>query len=406
MDADYFTTFSPEEISQHIALSCKLGPEHRIRVRITSDANVDGEFSIVIVGFDYLAEFSVFCGLLSAFGLDIREGDIYSFARKAVRASRPLPRKIVDVFKVALRPGEIFDETKQREFQNELQVQAQLLAEGAIDQVRERLNRFLIERIERMNEPLSGLLSPIEITFNNEVSPEWTVIEAQSDDSFGFLYAISNALSMRGIYIHKVKIRSAGRQAMDEFFVVDRWGHKIHDPAEQERLRMAVAMIKQFTSFLPEAPDPAKAMRHFDQFLDKTAEEALPDHIISYFSSKEGMNVLAHLLGSSDFLWDEFLSTHFAELVPALEHFGKTGGKSFRDELRALLQQVSSFEEKKKVLNAFKDRQVFLIDVRHLLDSQMSLTDFSQALTELAEVVVDEAARMCAEHLGGAPHPY
>src|SRR5262245_5377507 len=36
----------------------------------------------------------------------------------------------------------------------------------------------------------------------------------------------------------------------------------------------------------------------------------------------------------------------------------------------------------------------------------MSLSDFSQALTELAEVVIDEAARICAEHLGGAPYPY
>ena len=57
MDEDYFSTFSPEEISKHIALSCKLDPEHRIRVRITPDASVQGEFSIVIVGFDYLAEF-------------------------------------------------------------------------------------------------------------------------------------------------------------------------------------------------------------------------------------------------------------------------------------------------------------------------------------------------------------
>src|SRR5262245_20774718 len=245
MDEDYFTTFPPEEVSKHIALSCRLDSDHRIRVRITPDASASGEFSIVIVGFDYLAEFSMFCGLLSAFGLDIREGDIYSFARKAVRASRPLPRKIVDVFRVAVKPGETFDEVKQREFKQELQIQAQLLAEGAVDQARERLNRFLIERIERMNEPLSGLLSPVELSFNNEVSSEWTVVEAQSDACFSFLYAISNALSMRGIYIHNVKIRSTVQQAVDQFFVVDRWGHKVHDPGEQERLRMAVAMIKQ-----------------------------------------------------------------------------------------------------------------------------------------------------------------
>src|SRR5262249_55888215 len=156
---------------------------------------------------------------------------------------------------------------------------------------------------------------------------------------------------------------------------------------------------KQFTGFLPEAPDPAKAMRHFDQFLDKIGEEELPDHIVAYFSSEAGMNVLAHLLGSSDFLWDEFLSAHFAELVPALEQFGRVQEKAFRPELRSLLERASSFEEKKKVLNSFKDRQVFLIDVRHLLASEMSLTDFSQSLTELAEAVIDEAARICAEHL-------
>jgi glutamate-ammonia-ligase adenylyltransferase len=407
MDEDYFTTFSPEEISKHIALSCRLDSDHRVRARITPVPGTNSDFNIVIVGFDYLAEFSAFCGLMSAFGLDIREGDIYSFARRAVRASRPLPRKIVDVFKVRAKTEEIFDETRQREFQQELQIQAQLLAEGAVDQARERLNRFLIERIERMNEPLSGLLSPVELRFDNATSPEWTVVETTSDDSFGFLYAISNALSMRGIYIHKVRIRSTAQQASDQFFIVDRWGHKILDPGEQERLRVAVAMIKQFTSFLPEAPDPAKAMRHFDQFLDKLGEEDLPDQVISFLASNEGMNILAHLLGSSDFLWDDFLRVHFTELLPVLEHLSKTpltSGK--KEELRTRLERPSTFEERKQELNSFKDRQLFLIDVRHLLDPNVTLTDFSRALTDLAELVVAEAARICVEALGGTSHPF
>ena len=71
-----------------------------------------------------------------------------------------------------------------------------------------RLYRFLTERIERMNEPLSGLLSPVTLTFDNEASADWTVMEVQSEDTFAFLYAVSNALSMRGIYISRVKIRS------------------------------------------------------------------------------------------------------------------------------------------------------------------------------------------------------
>ena len=417
MDEDYFATFSPEEISAHIRMSCALDLEHPAQCRVTPRR--EGEFDIIIVGFDYLSEFSIFCGLLSAFGLDIRAGNIYSFARQAsgeerpqlrstrrspkIKASRPLPRKIVDVFDVRLKAGETFDEAKQREFEQELQTLVRLLAAGSPEQARERLNRFLTERIERMNEQLSGLLSPVEVRFDNQLSSDWTVMNVYSEDAFAFLYAFSNALSLRGIYIHKVRIQSVGREAQDQFFIADRWGRKIEDEREQERLRTAVVLIKQFTRFLPEAPDPAKAMRHFDQFLDKIAEERIPDRMVSFFAGREGMNLLAHLLGSSDFLWDDFLRLRFTDLLPILEDFTRTelrpGKQSLRRQLAALVSPASTFEEKKKVLNRFKDSQVFLIDVKHLLDPQVTLMDFSQALTELAEVALDEAAKICFEHL-------
>ena len=83
-------------------------------------------------------------------------------------------------------------------------------------------------------------------------------------------------------------------------------------------------MIKQFTHFLPEAPDAAKAMRHFDQFLDKMAEERSPDHILSFLAEKEGMNQLAHLLGSSDYLWDDFLGIRFNDLLPILRDLNQS----------------------------------------------------------------------------------
>ncbi|MGH9844301.1 MAG: hypothetical protein ACREEM_36725, partial [Blastocatellia bacterium] len=67
MDEDYFATFSPEEISTHIKMSCALDPERPVQCRVTPRR--EGELDIIIVGFDYTAEFSIFCGLLSAFGL-------------------------------------------------------------------------------------------------------------------------------------------------------------------------------------------------------------------------------------------------------------------------------------------------------------------------------------------------
>jgi len=403
MDEDYFTTFSPEEIASHIRMSTGLDSKHRIQVRVTPRTSSTAEFEIVIVGFDYLSEFSIFCGSLSAFGLDIQAGHIYSFARSTTSRS---PRKIVDVFNVAVKSGEVFDATKQREFEQELQRLAHLLATGSVDEARERLNRFLTERIETMNEPLSGLGYPIEIRFDNDVSPDWTLMEARSQDAFALLYGISNALAMQGIYIHKVEIRRIGHEAIDHFFIADASGRKIQGATQQDRLRTAVAMIKQFTRFLPEAPDPAKAMRHFDQFLDKMAEEQLPDRIMTFLARSEGMNLLAHLLGSSDYLWDDFLGIHFRNLVPFLERLaGQTGlplasgRETLRRDLRDRLRAAATFDDKKIALNRFKDDQLFLIDAQHLLDPRATLINFSQALTDLAEVVIDEAVTMCSEHI-------
>jgi [glutamine synthetase] adenylyltransferase / [glutamine synthetase]-adenylyl-L-tyrosine phosphorylase len=309
----------------------------------------------------------------------------------------------VDVFNTRLRPGETFDEAKRREFEQELQTLVRILASGSPERARERLNRFLTERIEKMNEPLTGLLSDVEVRFDNELSPYWTVMDAHSEDAFAFLYAFSNALSIRGVYIHKVEIRSVGPQARDRFFIADRRLRKIEDEQEQERLRTTVALIKRFTRFLPEAPDPAKAMRHFDQFLDKVAEERIPESMVSFFAGREGMNLLAHLLGSSDFLWDDFLSLRFKDLLPILEDFTKIelrpGKTSLRQQLAGWLSGTLTFEEKKEAFNRFKDSQVFLIDVKHLFDPQVTLMDFSQALTDLAEVALDEAARICYERL-------
>src|SRR5229473_4495008 len=220
MDDDYFTTFSPEEIATHIRMSSSLGSKHRIEVRVRPRASSTGAFDIIIVGFDYLSECSIFCGLLSAFGLDIRAGNIYSFSK---RGFRPSPGKIVDVFSVSIKSGEVFDDAEQRSLAQELETFANLLAAGSIAEARERLNRYLTEKIETMSVTLSALLSPLEIQFDNRSSSDWTIMEVRSEDSFAFLYAISNALAMHGIDIHKVRIRNVGREARDQFFIAGRW---------------------------------------------------------------------------------------------------------------------------------------------------------------------------------------
>src|SRR5215831_20671898 len=112
MEEDYFNTFSPTAIAMHLRLAAALSPDDLFQTRISPQEG--NEFEIVIVGFDYLGQFSIFCGLISAFALDIRTADIYSFSRRS-RTSRA-----VDVFRVAPIPGETFNEAQQQEFVAEL----------------------------------------------------------------------------------------------------------------------------------------------------------------------------------------------------------------------------------------------------------------------------------------------
>src|SRR4030095_3861474 len=72
----------------------------------------------------------------------------------------------------------------------------------------------------------------------------------------------------------------------------------------------------------------------------------------------------------------------------------------------ARLAGAGSFEEKRRALNAFKDEQMLLADMRHLLDPRVDIVAFSAAITDLAEAVVESALRAGLDEVArrhGAP---
>jgi glutamate-ammonia-ligase adenylyltransferase len=72
-------------------------------------------------------------------------------------------------------------------------------------------------------------------------------------------------------------------------------------------------------------------------------------------------------------------------------------------ELRQRGARAKTDNLKHRALNQFKDRELFRIDMVHLMDSASTLPDFSRALTELAEVVLAQAATDCQAALA-KPH--
>ncbi|MEZ6064775.1 MAG: hypothetical protein R3B90_03490 [Planctomycetaceae bacterium] len=70
------------------------------------------------------------------------------------------------------------------------------------------------------------------------------------------------------------------------------------------------------------------------------------------------------------------------------------------------LSQQSSLADRRGILNRFKDREMFRIDMRHVLEIETTFGSFSQELTWLAETVIEAAlhiARQEVEHRFGVP---
>ncbi len=421
MDPDYFERFTTAEMARHIELANRLDPDHPCQLLVTDHPRHRAD--IVIVAYDYFSEFATICGLLSAFGLNIEEGRIYTFAETTVPQTRrptnaygtrhrPKTRaglsrkKIVDLFRVHPVEGTAFSATEHRRLGEDLTRMVHLLDAGKFEEARHYVNRQLVERLGKQRKTFRGLLQPVQIAFDNSQSPTDTIMDIRSDDTPAFLYAFANALAMRNVYITKAQFENVGAKLHDRFFVRNRHGQKLVDPKDQQQLRLTAVLIKQFTQALTWAPDPAKALEAFDQFLDVIVDDPTGTHAkqaLDFISDKKSFPLLARLLGASDFLWEDFLRRQHGNLLPLLHDFRDapliTPQKFLRHGLDRRIGRAKTDEAKKEALNRFKDQELFRIDMTHILDPATNLTDFSLALTELAEVIMDRSVRDCQASL-------
>lgn len=422
LDQEYFQRFTPSTIAEHVRLTAQLTPEHLCEVVFAEQP--DQRCVITIVAYDYFSEFAMICGLLSAFGLNIEEGDIYTFSEKTAPLSartswseygprvRPkatpglTQKKIVDVFRVHPVPGVELGADQQHQLTAALSSVITLLDKGHFEEARLTVNRRLVEQLGKRRGSFSGLLHPVQITFDNSQSPADTVMEIRSDDTPAFLYAFANALAMRNVYISKAQFDVENGKIHDRFYVRNRHGQKLTDATDQQQLRLTAVLIKQFTHALTWAPDPTKALEAFDQFLDLTVQQTkgkAQQEALAFLSDKKTFPLLARLLGASDFLWEDFLRRQHSNLLPLLQDYRDapliTPRATLRKELDRLVNRAKTDADRKAVLNSFKDREMFRIDMKHIVEPDTALPDFSAALTQLAETILDRSLKDCQAKL-------
>jgi glutamate-ammonia-ligase adenylyltransferase len=420
MDPAYGTVFDATEIARHAALAEGLSDDNLVDVDARRLAG--GRWRITVVAYDYPGELSLICGLLYVHGASIVDGHAFTYEPIAP-AEEPAAvpqadrrRKIVDVFTVepvpptnAGHPGTHLNEDTWARYRIDLAELLSLMRDGERRLARGELAKR-VAAVVRTSAGTASALYPVDIEIDNDRSERYTVLHIAALDTPGFLYELTNALAIYRIYVARVTVGSVGNRVMDTLYVTDENGQKITAPERQRELRAATVLIKHFTHLLPHSPNPETALIHFREFLGQLfTHPNWPDELAS-LERHDVLDALARLLGVSDFLWDDFLRMQHANLFPVVRDVGDLPAARTREQLQAMLRaEIAAAPDaaaKREALNAFKDREMFRADMRHILGYSVEFGQFSSELTDLTEVVVEAACQVCDAELRarfGAP---
>ncbi|MBN2002534.1 MAG: glutamine synthetase adenylyltransferase [Anaerolineae bacterium] len=406
MDPAYTTVFSPEDMHSHALLAAQLDANTLVKVSATPLA--DRQWRVTIVAYDYLGELSLICGLLFVYGCSIRDGDVFTYEPASTAQRQESRRKIVDVFTVYPERKAVTAETW-LSYEADLAELLRLMHEDRRREARGILAKRWADSL-RDTPVVTTPLYPIDIQFDNEVSERYTLMHIDAPDTSGFLYEFTNALAYSRIHIARMSVDSIGPRVHDILYVTDANGKKITAPKRQHQLRVASVLIKHFTHLLPQSPNPESALLHFREFVEQRFRRENWTAELASLERPEVLNALARLLGVSDFLWEDFLRMQYANLFPVVRDLDALHTMKTREQLQAALeatlrpihdgpQPPSDDAPWREALNAFKDREMFRIDMRHILGHTQEFGDFSEELTALVEVVVNAAYHLCHEDL-------
>ncbi|MCY2966367.1 MAG: glutamine synthetase adenylyltransferase [Planctomycetota bacterium] len=432
---DYSKAFTEPDIERHAVLADRVTQSQPVTVEAVADGD---DWRVTIVGYDYLGELSLISGLLLVYGFDIVEGQVFTYAPMAPTRSspskkpatrpawtrqafrRPLNRpdasasressedsrqKIVDVFVVHSTRGPV-DADVWKSYARDLQELLKLLHAGQRDEAQGRVLKRVASTLRTMPSEAQHILYPIDIKIDNAVSDQYTELLIEGQDTIGFLYELTNALLLSGVYIAQVRVLSEGNQVHDTLYVTDAQGQKISDRQRLWELQATMVLIKHFTHLLPRSPNPEGALLHFRDFIAQLFARGDWAEELASLEQSDVLEALARLLGVSDFLWTDFLRMQHANLFPILRDVKllerPRSRAELESELRKSISQAADSASRRIVLNAFKDREMFRVDMRHILGRIVEFSQFSEELTDVAEVTVGEACVLCLDELAVA----
>jgi [protein-PII] uridylyltransferase len=181
-----------------------------------------GYNAVKVCTWDRAGLFSKFAGSFSATGLNILSAQIFTRSDGIV---------LDTFFVIDARTGNLVDHEQRTEFEKLLN---RVLTVEDVDL------QALIAR-QKITRPLyqayTGERMPTHIRFDNDASEARTLIEIETEDRIGLLYAISQALTEVDLDISAAKICTEKGAAIDSFYVREIDGGKILAPERQNTIQ-------------------------------------------------------------------------------------------------------------------------------------------------------------------------
>jgi [protein-PII] uridylyltransferase len=180
-----------------------------------------GSSELVVATRDVPGLFSLIAGTLAAEGINILAAQIHTRADGTA----------IDTFQVNDPFGETV--TEDARWRRTLDLLRRVLrGEQSVD-------ALLAAR--RQGRPVAeGAPFPPRIALSNDLSDSRTVVEVKCPDRVGVLYSITRTLAGHGLDIVAARVATEIDQAYDTFYVMDRAGKRLEDPAAQDELRHAL----------------------------------------------------------------------------------------------------------------------------------------------------------------------
>ena len=418
---DAFSEFDPHTVG----LICRLleSQTSPSDVAIEVQEGAGGGWRVGVCLADRLGSLAAVSGVLTANGLEIVEADSLTVAqatdtpsasapfsrrsspgarkRKASpslgqRPSRHIRAQAVIIFNVQSRSGRNPDWSALKKDLEPISGLATSKLDGSANSA--IVDRFA-QAMHRSGRWVSGQI-PTQIGTDNATSDEHTLLEIRSGDTPGFLFAFSTALSSVRVNIVRSRVRTVGGRVQDTFWLTEPSGGKLESGRRVRQVRTAAALIKQFMHLLPSAPDPGQALRQFNSLVSQILSRPDWTSDVTDLESPGVLETLAEMMGTSRFLWEDFLRLQHENLFPVLLDVPGLYQSRSREELTAsiesLLTESVGRAERLKTLNQFKDREMFRIDLR-FITGRIGRQQFGVELSTLAEVAVEKAFELAVE---------